>query len=156
MAHLLLGPGAVDDHGAGVQDGGQPLHMGHHRLGIGGQQEEIQLLHPLVGELPVDGVGDLGEFGDGFVRVPAVDGDGPVPAEGLGQGTADEPQSDDADLHSAIASRILKMRRAARAKASGVRDWAPSHRAWGGSLWTSIMMPSAPAAAAAMAMDSTR
>ena len=33
-------------------------------------------------------------------------------------------------------------------KAAGVMDWAPSHRAFLGSLWTSMMRPSAPAATA--------
>ena len=34
---------------------------------------------------------------------------------------------------------------------SGVRLWAPSHLALAGSLWTSIIRPSAPAATAALA-----
>ena len=38
---------------------------------------------------------------------------------------------------------------------SGVMDWAPSHRAWGGSLCTSMSRPSAPAAMAAMLIRST-
>ena len=38
---------------------------------------------------------------------------------------------------------------------SGVRDCWPSHLAWAGSLWTSMMRPSAPAATAARARGST-
>ena len=38
---------------------------------------------------------------------------------------------------------------------AGVMDWAPSQRAWGGSLCTSMMRPSAPAATAARLMRST-
>ena len=34
---------------------------------------------------------------------------------------------------------------------SGFRDWGPSHRAWAGSLWTSIWRPSHPVATAPMA-----
>ena len=43
LAHPLLGPGAVDDHGVGRQEGGQPGHVLHHRLGVGGQQQQVQL-----------------------------------------------------------------------------------------------------------------
>ena len=91
LAHLLLGAGAVDDHGVGLDLGRQPLHVLHHRLGIGGQEEEVQLPQPLLREGGVDGLGDLGKLGDGPVRVPPQNGDGGVPAVGLGQGPADEP-----------------------------------------------------------------
>ncbi len=41
---------AVDDHGVGLDLGRQPLHVLHHRLGIGGQEEEVQLPQPLLRE----------------------------------------------------------------------------------------------------------
>ena len=74
----------------GLEQGRQARHVLHHRLGIGGQEEQVQLPQALVGERALDGLGDLGKLGDGGVPVPPQDGDGGVPAEGLGQGPADE------------------------------------------------------------------
>ena len=153
---LLFGARAVNDQRGLVQQRGQAGHVLHHRFWVGGQQKQIQALEFLVGEFPVDGLGDLGELHDGVVRVPAQDGHGLVPLKGFGQRASDEAQADDTNGHSFIASRMRRMRPAVCLNSSGVRDWAPSHRAWGGSLWTSIIMPSAPAAAAAMAIGSTR
>ena len=65
----------------------------------------------------------------------------------------------DADFHVnhlTLYGSTLWMPCASSSNCSGVSDWRPSQRAWGGSLCTSMISPSAPATVAAMAMDFTR
>ena len=83
-ADLFFGPGAVDDHGVFAEQGGQALHVFHHRLRVGGQEQQVQAGEVLVLQGGVDGLGDFGKLRDGAVRVPAQDGDALVPAVGLG------------------------------------------------------------------------
>ena len=90
IADLLLGAGAVDDHGVLAELGGQLLHMFDDRLGVGGQKKEVHFLQILVGQFPVDGLGQLGELEDGAVGIPTQDGHVLAAAEGLRQRAADE------------------------------------------------------------------
>ena len=59
-----------------------------------------------------------------------------------------QAETQNTDFHTRT-SRICRTFRLISSNWGGVMDWAPSHRAWAGSLWTSTMMPSAPAAVAA-------
>ena len=69
--------------------------------------------------------------------------------QGLGNRAPDEPQAHNHNLHRArTVSHSLPTLEARASNWSGVMDWAPSQRAWLGSLWTSMIRPSAPMAAA--------
>ena len=148
LADHPLGAAEIDDQGGRRQIRGPLPQILHGGLGRDGQQQQVAGFDGFGIQQAVDGPAHPGEIQHDPVPVVAEDGPARL-GVGLGHGAADEAQAHNADGAHSAASRTARAFRATSANCSGVRDWAPSHQAWGGSLWTSIIRPSAPAAAAA-------
>ena len=99
------------------------------RLGIGRQKQQIAVPLILPGELPVHRPGQDRKFQNTPVRVQTQHPDPLRPGKGLCHGAPDEPQADNAYGHAFIASSSFRIRPLSSVNCSGVRDWAPSHRA---------------------------
>ena len=162
-ADLPLHAAAVHDQGVLGNIGGHLLQVVDGDLGIQCHQKQVAVSDRFPIQISGQGALELGVILDHPVSVIAVYR-GSALFIRFGQGTTDQSQARNADLHiqhpscQSSARAAACTRRTALATSSncsGRRDWAPSHRAWGGSLCTSMIRPSAPQAAAARAIGLT-
>ena len=147
LADLLLDAAAVQYQSVFGDKVGVLFQPGGAAVRVDGQKDQIAFRDGGFVQLSVDGSCQHGKGQHGFVALDGVNG---VAFQGVGSGkrAADQPEAENSYIHTRT-SRICWTFRFSSSNWGGVRDWAPSHRAQAGLLWTSTMMPSAPAAVAA-------
>ena len=146
-ANLPLDAAAVDDQRVLGYKGRVLFQPVGAAAGVNGKQDQVALRNGGFVQPSVDCAGKHGKGQHTFVSLNGVDGV-PLQSVGSGKGAADQAKTQNTDFHTRT-SRICRTFRLISSNWGGVMDWAPSHSAWAGSLWTSTMMPSAPAAVAA-------